>query len=305
MNMAKISVVINTLNEEKKLPRALASVRDLSKDIVVVDMMSTDKTREVAKSFGARVFKHKRINFVEPVRNFAIEKAKNEWVLILDPDEEVKSDLKNYLKKEIKEPKGDYYRIPRKNIIFDKWMKHSGWWPDFNIRFFRKGNVSWSNKIHSIPITTGVGIDLPVDGKLAIRHRHYLSLEEYITRMNRYTSVQVRDLVKSGKEFSWKDLIIKPTAEFLRRYFAEKGYKDGLHGLTLSLLQSASELVLYLKLWQKQGFYKKKMSVEEVSSMFKNGYKDFRWWVFESKLKEEKNIFNKLWLKIKRKYLPL
>jgi len=297
--------VINTLNEEKKLPRTLASVRDFSKDIVVVDMMSTDKTRELAKSFGARVFKHKKINYVEPARNFAIEKAKNEWVLILDPDEEVKPELKNFFKKEIKTPKGDYYRIPRKNIIFGKWMKYSGWWPDFNIRFFRKGNVSWGNKIHSIPITTGVGIDLPIDGKFAIKHMHYSSLEEYITRMNRYTTVQVRDLVKSGKEFSWIDLIVKPTAEFLRRYFAEKGYKDGLHGLALSLLQSASELVLYLKLWQKQGFYKKKMSVEEVSGIFKNCYKDFVWWIFESKLKEEKNIFRKLWLKIKRKYLPL
>ena len=96
--MSKISVVINTLNEEKNLPRVLASVKKLADEIVVVDMESNDKTREIARKAGARVFKHKRMGYVEPARNFAIGKAKSEWILILDADELVTETLAKKLK---------------------------------------------------------------------------------------------------------------------------------------------------------------------------------------------------------------
>lgn len=299
--MAKISVVINTYNEEKKLSRTLSSLKGFAGEIVVVDMMSTDKTRDIAKSFKARVFKHRKISYVEPARNFAIEKAKYDWVFILDADEEIPETLKTYLKKEVKEPQANYYRIPRRNIIFGKWMKHAGWWPDYNIRFFKKGTVSWNEIIHSVPLTTGKGIDILSTGDLAIKHRHYSSLEEYITRMNRYTTIQARQLNKKGIIFSWKDLILKPVSEFLRRYFAEEGYKDGLHGLSLSLLQSFSEIVLYSKLWQKQDFKKRKLDLDEVEKVAVKSYKNFYWWIITSKIADSKKFFNKLWLKIVRK----
>ena len=299
--MAKISVVLNTYNEEKKLSRALSSLKGFAGEIVVVDMTSTDKTREIAKSFKARVFKHRKISYVEPARNFAIEKAKYDWVFILDADEEIPDTLKTYLKKEIKDPQANFYRIPRRNIIFGKWMKHAGWWPDYNIRFFKKGTVSWNEIIHSVPITSGKGIDIPTTGDLAIKHRHYSSLEEYITRMNRYTTIQARQLNKKGVDFSWRDLITKPTAEFLRRYFAEEGFKDGLHGLNLSLLQAFSEVVLYSKLWQKQDFKKRKIDIQDVEETFTKSYKDFSWWIITSKIKNSTKLITKLWLKIKRK----
>jgi len=299
--MNRISAVINTYNEEKRLSRTLSSLKGFANEIVVVDMMSTDSTCEIAKSFGARVFKHQKLSFVEPARNFAIEKAKNEWIMLIDPDEELTEGLKLFLKKEIKDPQAQFYRIPRKNIIFGKWMKHTGWWPDFNIRFFKKGTVSWNQIIHSVPMTTGKGFDLPVTEEFAIKHKAYTSLEEYITRMNRYTTVQARELNKKGIEFNWTMLITKPMPEFLRRYFAEEGYKDGLHGIALSLLQSFSEVVLYTKLWQKQDFRKRKISITEVESEVKKAVKDVNWWFTEARIKESKNIFQKLWLRITRK----
>src|SRR3989339_511990 len=179
---------------------------------------------------------HKKLTFVEPARNFAVSKAKNEWIILLDPDEELPESLKLFLKKEIKDPQADYYRIPRKNIIFGKWMKHTGWWPDMNIRFFKKDHVSWNNVIHGVPMTQGRGYDLPEKEEYAIKHKAYTSMEEYVNRMNRYTSVQARELNRKGVEFNHIMLIAKPVSEFLRRYFAEGGYKDGLHGLSLSLL---------------------------------------------------------------------
>lgn len=303
--MAKISVVINTLNEEKHLPKALSSVKDFASEVVVVDMMSTDDTVKIAKKFGAKVFNHKRVGYVEPARNFGIEKASYDWIFILDADEWIPSSLKVYLKKEIKKYEEgktpNYFRIPRKNIVFGKWMKHTGWWPDYNIRFFKKGTVSWNEIIHQVPTTTGIGVDLPAERELAIVHSHYSSLEEYISRMNRYTTVQARFLRKDGKKFSWRYLISKPASQFLTRYFAQEGYKDGLHGFSLSLLQAFSELVLYLKLWQKQKFEKIKISTESVRKEFGKAEKEFVWWFFEKEIGKSSGL-SKLWLKIKRKY---
>lgn len=299
--MVKISAIINTYNEEKRLPRALASLKGFANEIVVVDMMSTDATREIAKKFGARVFKHKKISFVESARNFAIQKAKYDWVIILDADEEIPEVLKIFLKQEIKKPRASYYRISRKNVIFGKWIKHTGWWPDFNIRFFKKGTVSWNQLIHSVPVTTGIGFDLPASEEYSIRHKAYSSIEEYLTRMNRYTSVQARELNRKNIEFVWANLITKPLSEFLRRFFAEEGFKDGVHGLALSLLQAFSELTIYIKLWQKQNFKKRKLDLVGVESELEKAGDEINWWLEESKIRISKNIFRKLWLKILRR----
>ena len=169
----KISVVINTLNEASSLPRAIASVKDLASEIVVTDMESDDGTSEAAKSLGAKVFTHKRLSFVEPVRNFGIEKATGDWVLIMDPDEELTPRLLKEIKSIVDKDKADYVRIPRKNIVFGKWLKHSRWWPDYNIRLFKKGAVSWNEVIHAAPMTVGKGIEVEADEDLAIIHHHY------------------------------------------------------------------------------------------------------------------------------------
>lgn len=291
--MSKISVVINTLNEEKNLPRAVESVKGLvglpaqAGEIVVCDMESTDRTVEVAKKLGARVYSHKKVGYVEPARNYAIAKAKGDWILVLDADEEVPAKLAKHLK-QIARSSGarsatrrefDYYRIPRKNFIFAKWIKHSRWWPDYNIRFFKKGFVSWNEVIHSVPMTHGVGADLPAKEELALIHHNYSSVEQYLERMNRYTAIQAEELMKNGYVFSWNDLIMKPLAEFLRRYFAGEGYKDGVHGLALAFLQAFSELVLYLKIWQKQGFREKEIRRKEIRDELNKAIKELNWWI--------------------------
>jgi len=269
--MSKISVVINTLNEEENLPRAMKSVKSFADEIVVVDMESIDKTRGIAKKHGAKVFSHKRMGYVEPARNFAISKSTGDWIFILDADEEIPSSLASKLKKLIKDSKVDYYGIPRKNLIFGKWMKHSRWWPDYNIRFFKKGAVTWENEIHSIPITMGTGDDLFAKEKYAIIHHHYQSIEQFVERMNTYTSVQAKEKKNDGYKFDWKDLIGKPVSEFNSRYFAGFGYKDGVHGLGVAGLQAFSELVLYLKLWSHstEASRDKQLSVTEISREIK------------------------------------
>jgi (heptosyl)LPS beta-1,4-glucosyltransferase len=294
-----ISVVINTLNEEKNLPQAIASVKGLADEIVVCDMESADKTREVAKSLGAKVFTHKKTGYVEPARNFAISKAKNSWILVLDADEVIPEKLAMEITKILKSPKADYFRIPRKNIIFGKWMKHSRWWPDYNIRLFKKNFVSWNEVIHAVPMTQGVGADIEEKEELGIIHNNYDSVEQYLERMNRYTSEYAILKIKGGYKFSWKDIISKPKNEFLSRYFFGEGYKDGLHGLALSLFQAFSELTVYLKIWQKEKFIDQNPELDEVVSVIRDAEKDLHYWESDALFKESGSLSDRIRRKLK------
>ncbi|HKB88330.1 MAG TPA: glycosyltransferase family 2 protein [Patescibacteria group bacterium] len=275
---AKLSVVINTYNEAKVLPRLLNSIKDLVDEIVVIDTESTDNSREIAKKFGAKVFPHSYSAYVEPLRNFGISKATGEWILVLDPDEEIPPILKKKIRKIVHENKLGYYRIPRKNIIFGKWLKHSRWWPDYNIRLFKKGTVSWNEVIHSVPVTQGDGYDMDVKEEFAIIHHHYDSIDQYIDRMNRYTSQQSKMKLSENYKFSWKDLISKPAEEFFSRYFFGEGYKDGVHGLSVSILQGFSELVLYLKIWQAEKFRDEEINLSDIISEMRLKEKDLHFW---------------------------
>ncbi len=257
----------------------MASIKELASEIVVIDMESSDKTVEVAKKLGAKVFSHKRVGYVEPTRNFGISKAENNWVLILDADEEITQGLSLHIKKILKNPSADYYAVPRKNIIFGHWMKHARWWPDYNIRFFKKGFVSWNEVIHSVPMTQGTGSEIENKEELAIIHHHYNSIDEYLERMARYSKIQSEELIKNSYKFNWTDLVSKPINEFLSRYFAGQGYKDGLHGLTLSFLQAFSELIVYIRVWGKDGYQEKEIGKGEIKSVFGKSIHDINWWI--------------------------
>jgi (heptosyl)LPS beta-1,4-glucosyltransferase len=299
----KISIVVNTWNEEKNIGRCLESVKWADK-IVVVDMYSTDKTVEIAKKLGAKVFSHKYTAYVEPARNFALQQARGDWILILDADEEITPPLAKILQRLAKNPDGiSFFRVPRKNIIFGKWIKHSRWWPDFNIRFFKKGKVTWSEKIHSVPLTEGKGKDLEANQQNAIVHYHYQSISQYLERLNRYTEIQAKELMDSGYKFVWQDLVKKPTGEFLSRFFAGEGYKDGLHGLVLALLQAFSELVKYLKVWEEQGFKTQDLPFSGFVPEMKKLRKETTYWISTTLIKETRSPIKKFLLKIKHKVL--
>ncbi len=295
----KISAVVNTLNEEANIARAIKSVKWCD-EILVCDMHSVDKTVEIAKSLGARVVFHEKLEFVEPARNLGISEANGEWILILDPDEEIPNSLAAKLQQIAERMHEiDYVRLPRKNLIFGKWMKASMWWPDFNIRFFRKGKVEWTDKIHRPPQTQGVGIDLSEDERLSVIHHHYDSITQFLERMNRYTKIQAEELVEGGYKFNWEDLIKKPLGEFLGRFFANKGYADGIHGLVLSLLQSFSFLIVYLRIWEAEKFKQEAIDMKELEGVSKQAREELRYWFKFINL--SKNPFKRFVQKVKDK----
>lgn len=294
-----ISVVINTLNESNTIKRAITSVK-WADEIIVCDMYSTDQTAKIAKDLGAKIIFHKKIDYVEPARNFAISKVSNEWILILDPDEEISEKLKDQLIKiSLGKESIDYFRIPRKNIIFGKWMQNAMWWPDYNIRFFKKGKAQWGGMIHRPPETIGEGLDLPKDENMAIVHHHYETIDQFIERMLRYTKIQAEELQKDGYAFKWEDLITKPVGEFLSRFFSNRGFEDGLHGLILSLLQSFSFFVMYIRLWEMSGHRAQVLELSELKNITVKINKDTDYWFQYIRL--SKNPINRLIQKVKNK----
>ncbi len=297
----KISVVITTIaGEEKYLDSCLNSVKNLVDEIIVVDMSSEGKIKEIANKFKAKVFKHDFVNYVEPVRNFGISKATGDWILILDPDEEISTSLLECLKRIVTDNSNnvDFVRIPRENIVFGKVLEYSRWWPDYNIRFFKKGKVSWDEVIHTVPMTEGNGIDLEAKNEFAITHHHYESIEQFVERMNRYTTVQAK-LKAESYSFNPLDLISKPSGEFLSRYFAGAGYKDGVHGLAISSLQAVSELILYLKIWGIQKFEDKNLKVDDIIAELDKTKKEFSYWQNDTKVNENGGIIPRIRRKFK------
>ncbi len=279
-----LSVVITAWNEEKNLPRVVSSVKKFADEIVVIDTASTDATAAVAKKLGCKVYRHKYSGIVEPVRNFSISKARGDWILLLDADEEIPASLSERVQRILSHPDADYYRLPRKNLIFGQWIKSAHWWPDYVYRLFKKGSVSWEDAIHSVPYTRGTGLDLPAQEDFTIIHHHYSSISQYVDRLNRYTDHQLQPLLDSGYNFAWTDLVDKPLSEFLNQYFARRGYSEGVHGLALAGLQAFSELVLYLKLWQHSGFVPTQVSSSTLTSRLSAKAQEYHWWSYQARI---------------------
>lgn len=299
-----ISCLVHTLNEEKNIGRCLKSLT-FADEIVVVDMGSTDMTLNIAKSYTKTIFTHPYTGYVEPARNFAINKAKGDWIMIVDADEVIPDNLSREIIKITENIQSNitYYSIPRKNIIFNKWMKNSGWWPDYQIRLFKKGNVKWSEKIHGIPLTFGKGKDIVAEENFAIVHHNYNSVSGFVERMNRYTSIQAKDFVQNKENINLSELMLRPVNEFVKRFFMLEGYKDGMHGFALSSLQALSELVVVLKAWEARGFPQKTVKLEEYAAIENSSQRIKKYWLLTELLKYPRTKISGFFLKIRRKIL--
>lgn len=301
--MNKISVVISTYNSEKELKACLESV-SWADEIVVVDDGSTDQTVELAKKYTNHIFHHKSVGYVEPSRNFAISKATGDWIFIVDADEVIPHTLAKKLRLLVDErPVFTHVLLPRKNIIFGKWIEHTGWWPDHLIRFFKKGSVTWKNEIHSIPEVKGEGINLEGEAN-AILHTQYQTVNQFLHKnLEQYAVQEAKELQAKGYKFSYTDAIRFPSREFLSRYFAREGYKDGFHGLVLSMLMAMYHFVIFLHLWEAKQFASaEKKDIEQAfKHELRSTQKEFIYWFAKAKIDSAKNPLTKFALKVKRK----
>ena len=300
-NTPLISAVINVRNEADNLRKCLRSIQHFADEIIVVDMHSTDGSQQIATEFGAKVYPYKWMSVVEHARNFALSKATGTWIILLDPDEYINKVLKHELKKITLRTDIDWVKIPRKNIIFGKWLRHSRSWPDYLIRFFKNGSVTWQNEIHSQPLTKGNGHTIIDSERLAIRHQNYTSVSQYLIQAIRYCSTQAKELFTDGYKLKTSDLILKPIQEFNSRFYFAEGYKDGVHGLIFSLLQSFSVMLVYIRLWEMQGSSEKVLSKESFISASQEATFEYGHW-FNKYFSEEysHNLFKIILIKIRQ-----
>jgi glycosyltransferase involved in cell wall biosynthesis len=291
----KISAVLAARNEEANIERCLKSI-SWADEIVVVVEKSTDRTLEIAKRYSKRVFEVAHEEMFHKNRQKAIDKASGDWVLNIDADEEITPALRDEIKEAIKNEKFNGYRLPRKSLIFGKWIEHTGWYPDFQIKLFKKGKGRLPcQSIHE---------HIEIDGEIGtltqdLLHYHYSSIFEFIEQMNQYTSNDAKNIIEKKETIIWQDAIRFPVAEFLKRFFYMEGYRDGLHGLVLSLLQSFNRLAVFAKVWEKQGFPKASDPNFriEVHSEMKSALKDYYYWLNKSEPSSAKKYLYKIFRK--------
>lgn len=286
--MNKLSVVLATRNEEKNIGPCLESVRGLADEIVVVDEYSKDKTREIARKHGARVFKEPHHEIFHITKQKALDKAKGNWILQLDADERVTPELAKEIKKVVgmsseelksrgtKEPskmrlfkkhqrlveerdgkigKGTgevvAFFIPRRNMFLGKPLVHAGVYPDGVIRLVKRGKTRFPQK--------SVHEQIVIDGEVAwlfsdLEHHDSPTFERYLVRANRYTDLtasEMRERKLSRNIFVlFYYSTLKPLTVFLKLYVRHLGFLDGMRGFIWSLFSALHFPLAYFKYWQ-------------------------------------------------------
>lgn len=248
----KISVALATFNEEENIKRCLESVREWVDEIIVVDGSSIDKTAEIAKKEGAKVTVTGNPPIFHINKQKAIDKCQGKWVLQLDADEEVSSELKEEILKIAKEKvKFNAFWIKRKNFLLGRWLKKGGQYPDPVIRLFRRGKASLPcQSVHEQMVVEGEVGWLEND----LLHHVYPNFSRYLTHSNRYTTLTAKELKSNNLKFSlvnhFNYFFIKPLVIFFKLYFRHKGFMDGFPGFVFALFSGLHFSVSYIKYWE-------------------------------------------------------
>ncbi|MDO8638368.1 MAG: glycosyltransferase family 2 protein [Candidatus Daviesbacteria bacterium] len=250
--MNKISVVLAVYNEEGNLSKVLDSVKDLADEIVIVDGGSADKTLEVAKKFGAKIIQTNNPQNFHINKNKAIDAATKDWILQLDADEIVSKDLVEEIKKVCEDSEINGYWIPRKNLFLGKFLTKGGQYPDYTLRFYRKGFGRLPGKdVHEQAVVRGKVGYLKND----LFHLRDKSFSIYLERFNRYTDLLASQLSQSSFPVNMPTfadyILIKPFVWFVKAYLRHRGYVDGFPGFVFALFSSLRFPVTYFKLWGK------------------------------------------------------
>lgn len=301
MKKQTISVVVSAYNEEKTLGRCLTSVRALADEIIVVDNESLDTTAEIAKKYTNSVYSQKNILMLNTNKNYGFAKATGDWILNLDADEEIPRELtKEILSVVRSRPKENGFWIRRKNIIFGKWITHGLWWPDKQIRLFRRTK----GKFPCVHIHEYIAVDGQV-GELEAPYTHYNfeTVSQYLRTIDRAASSEALSLKDMNHQFVWYDAIRFPLSDFLKIYFAQSGYKDGLHGLVLALFQAFYSFTVFAKYWEMEKFSQRELSPSAVTTELQRAGRDTKYWILTTKIAETRNILKKIVWKVKRKFL--
>ncbi|MBF0339957.1 MAG: glycosyltransferase family 2 protein, partial [Magnetococcales bacterium] len=222
-----LSLVVITQDAAEQLPACLESV-DFAAEILVVDSGSRDHTLEIAAAAGARVIRQAWLGY-GPQKHFAVTQARHDWVLCLDADERLSPLLREAIRNELAgSPRFHAYRFPRCNRFLGRWLRHGEGYPDHQLRLFHREHGQWRQD----PIHEGVDVRGPV-GTLTgdLLHESAQTLESYLDKQNRYTTLQARHMIAQGHRPGVLRVVFSPLVRFIKFYCLRWGFLDGLPGL--------------------------------------------------------------------------
>jgi glycosyltransferase involved in cell wall biosynthesis len=245
---ATLSCCVIACNEERVIRRCLESVSFADELVVVVDARSSDATDEIAREMGARVIRHPYQGNIEQ-KSFALAQASRDWILSLDADEALSEPLAREIRSLLAAPPAfvDGYEINRITYHLGRWIRHGDFYPDWQLRLFRRGAGEWA----------GVNPHgrIRLRGKVRrlggeIEHRSYRDLADQVERIQDFSRVQARAFRDEGRPVRLRDMILRPPARFLRAYLLKQGFRDGVPGLVIAAATAFHVFLKYAKLWE-------------------------------------------------------
>jgi glycosyltransferase involved in cell wall biosynthesis len=240
-----ITGLVITKNEADNIAGCLKSL-SWCDELVVVDSFSNDATVEVAQQRGARIIQHEFHDYGSQ-KQFAIQQAKHEWILMIDADERVTPELRDEICKRLQLHDDDEiggYKIPMLDLMFGKYIYHGGWGRYYRTSLFRKDRVSIHGGVHEK--ITASGIEKKLNNHLL--HFSHFTIDHFLFKLNKYTSIEAKAAYAAGKRTNIINLLVLPVIVFCYKYFWKRGFLDGLHGYTLAVMLSMYHLVRHAKL---------------------------------------------------------
>ncbi len=241
------SVVIITLNESRNIERALLSVKGLTDDMVVVDSGSVDDTVALARKLGARVIERPWEGY-SAAKNYGNSQAAYPWILSLDADEALSPELVFSIRQHVKEgiPECRVFMFNRLTNYCDRWIYHSGWYPDRKIRIWHRDFARWEGSIHEKVVFTEKPEMVYLKGDLY--HYSYYSVKEHKKQIDLFTTLSAEDLFSKEKRAGYTRILFSPVAKFLRDYLFRLGFLDGWEGWKICSLSARAVYLKYVKL---------------------------------------------------------
>ena len=245
MEMTPISVCIVTHNEEDNIRDCLESVR-WAKEIIVVDDYSDDNTVAICNEYTDRVIAHPWQGHVEQ-KNFCLQQASQEWVLCLDADERISPELREEIQRELAAGERDGFYLPRKTYYLGRWITHGGWYPNYQLRLFKKARGRWGgDNPHDRVILDGrVGY---LNGD--IYHYTYRNISHHLQVIDSFTTIAAKVKRRKNVRFAVLRMLLHPPGKFLRMYFLKLGFLDGVPGFIVAVTGAFYVFLKYAKLWE-------------------------------------------------------
>lgn len=238
-------------NEAEHLKELLPFLVKRGHEVVYVDCESSDRSFEVAESLGAKVFRRPNNMNLNVNKTYAMEQATGDWIFYVDPDERLSEELLNEIETRISTTSASAYRLARKNHFFGQWLAHGGQYPDYQLRVLKRGKGAFPNQhVHE---------SLKIDGKIetlenAMEHYPYLTVSQFLKKMDFYSSFEAQHLLKKGVQPSFGNglrfLFLKPVSRFFRRWILKGGFRDGIPGYFAALFDGIGWMLRYFKLWE-------------------------------------------------------